>query len=137
MGRYFTIASAMPIKALGDINGPLTTPVQIPYADILDMLRKNYVIYEHNPVNKAEKVRVTIDNVNNVKFTTSRYDALLLKEANLEMQELSKPLGNIIKENKVEQRVNSSKNINSKKADSNSDSVEVILPDAFTKHKGS
>ncbi|GEM_PF-5882393 len=134
MGRYFTIASAMPIKALGDINGPLTTPVQIPYADILDMLRKNYVIYEHNPVNKAEKVRVTIDNVNNVKFTTSRYDALLLKEANLEMQELSKPLGNIIKENKVEQRVNSSKNINSKKADSNSDSVEVILPDAFTKN---
>ena len=134
MGRYFTIASAMPIKALGDINGPLTTPVQIPYADILNMLRKNYVIYEHNPVNKAEKVRVTIDNVNNVKFTTSRYDALLRKEANLEMQELSKPLGDIIKENKVEQRVNSSKNINSKKADSNSDSVEVILPDAFTKN---
>lgn len=134
MGRYFTIASALPIKALGNINGPLTTPVQIPFADVLDMLRKNYVIYEHNPVNKAEKVRVTIDNVNNITFSTTRYDALLLKEANLEMQELSKPLNNIIEENKVEQRINSSKNINSGKANSNSDSVEVILPDAFTKN---
>lgn len=134
MGRYFTIASALPITALGNINGPLTTPVQIPFADVLDMLRKNYVIYEHNPVNKAEKVRVTIDNVNNITFSTTRYDALLLKEANLEMQELSKPLNNIIEENKVEQRINSSKNINSGKANSNSDSVEVILPDAFTKN---
>ena len=47
MKNLYTIESTRPIECLGGIQGPLSTPTNIKFNDVLYMVRKGYVIYKH------------------------------------------------------------------------------------------
>lgn len=84
--KLYTVASNGPISCLADIQGPLTTPTKMEFIDVLNMVKKGYVVYEHNPADLTEKVRVTINNINSIKFTSSRTAAVNRRNINEEKQ---------------------------------------------------
>lgn len=92
MAKYYTIASAKPIPCLDNIVGPLTTPVRIEHDDVMWMLNHGYEIYEHNPVNKSEKVLVTRQNANGANFKTNRATATSRRLLNRSIQDMEKPI---------------------------------------------
>lgn len=71
MNKLVTIESAGPIKMMGDINGPIKTPCSVSTNVIIDLLNSGKVVYEVNPKNHAEKVRLTRLNVNSNNFPTN------------------------------------------------------------------
>ena len=75
MVKLYTVDTAGPIACLDNILGPLTTPTEMPIGEVVKMLRKKYVIYQHNPVKLTEKVLVTLQNVNSISFSTTRVKA--------------------------------------------------------------
>lgn len=87
--KLYTIASNGPISCLAGIQGPLTTPTKMEFIDVLNMVKKGYVVYEHNPSDTTEKVRVTINNINSIKFTSSRIAAVNRRNSNEEKQAIS------------------------------------------------
>lgn len=52
-----------------NINGPLTTPTPMEYHNVLKMVKAGYTVYQHNPFNLNEKVKVTVKNINNIKMS--------------------------------------------------------------------
>ena len=87
--KLYTIASNGPISCLAGIQGPLTTPTKMEFIDVLNMVKKGYAVYEHNPSDTTEKVRVTINNINSIKFTSSRIAAVNRRNSNEEKQAIS------------------------------------------------
>ena len=87
--KFYTINSPREIYGMDGIVGPMTTPTALSFEDVLCMVRKGYEVYEHNPHELSEKVRVNIDNINNIKFSLSRPEAIIKKKLNKEMIELS------------------------------------------------
>lgn len=75
MRGYYTIASSGPIACLGGINAPITTPTIMKKADVLKLINAGHDVYKHNPAKKSEKVKVTFDNINNIKFGTTAAQA--------------------------------------------------------------
>lgn len=75
MRKLYTIETNGPIRGLDGITGPLTTPTMLETDDVIKMLRQKYVIYQHNPVDLKEKVRVTLTNVQSINFKTTRAEA--------------------------------------------------------------
>ena len=70
MIKKYTVESHGIIPGLG-ISGPLTTPTKMEFHDVLKMVKSGMVVYQHNPYNSNEKVRVTIRNINNISFSIS------------------------------------------------------------------
>ena len=95
MLKKYTVATAGPIPALDNIVGPLNTPTVMDHAAIVAMLNKNYVIYQHNPYDLNEKVRVTKKNINNITFKNTRKSVIEKRKLNNEIQNMSKPIVNI------------------------------------------
>ena len=91
MSNKYTVASSGPIPGLGGINGPLTTPTPMAFNDVLYMVRKGYVVFEHNPFDISEKVRVTIDNIRNIRFKSSAAVAISRRNLNKQLQEMDSP----------------------------------------------
>ena len=71
MIKKYTVESSGKIPGLG-IFGPLTTPTKMEFLDVLKMVKSGMVVYQHNPYNVNEKVRVTIRNINNIEFNISK-----------------------------------------------------------------
>lgn len=71
MNKLITIESTGPIKMMGNINGPISTPCSVSTTVIIDLLNSGKVVYEVNPKNHAEKVRLTRLNVNSNNFPTN------------------------------------------------------------------
>ena len=143
MDKLYTVASTKPIYGMGKIQGPLTTPSKIDFADVLEMVRKGYDIYQVNPVDHSEKVKVTISNINNITFKNTRSTTTLQRKLNREIQELNKPMivDVVSKDTKsvefVETKVDNKQQKDSNKNKQNEnkkDNVEKIsTPDTFTK----
>ena len=108
-GGYYTVKDFKPLKGI-PISGPLSTPSRIPYKYVLEMVRSGYEVYEHNKYNKAQKVRVTIDNINDEnKFTLA--EGLAAKKADeVKVEEKSSvPTPVVTKEEQKDYNNNSNK----------------------------
>lgn len=137
--RYYTVKDHTLIPGL-NITGPLTEPSPIPYAIVLSMVKKGYTVYEHNPVNKSEKVLLTLENVTGADFKSTRPQRIL-KEARLKIkQEEDKPVHEYDRTKNIKQTKNANNNNqnkqNSKSLSKNNDKSKdkpLIQADAFTK----
>lgn len=68
MNKLVTVESAGPIRLLGNINGPIKTPCSLSTDVIIDLINNNKIVYEVNPKNYNEKVRLTRLNINSDIF---------------------------------------------------------------------
>ena len=67
MSRKLTVLSQGMIIGAG-ISGPITTPIVLDPKDVLKMVKSGMTVYEHNPYNISEKVKVTPQNINFISF---------------------------------------------------------------------
>ena len=134
MAKLYTVASSKPIIGLG-IYGPLSTPTPMVYNDVLEMVTHKYDVYEVNPADYTEKVKVTISNINTITFKNSRAVSLRNRKRNREIQEMSKPVVVSTVKTETEQVVVTKQNDKNKKEDNknNKSEVKVSTPDAFKK----
>ena len=102
MNKLYVITTPKNIIGMDDIQGPLTTPTPMKFNNVLEMVRRGYEIYQVNPYNHSEKVKVTISNINNISFKISRSAAMSQKKLNREIQEMNKAMvvDVVVKENK-------------------------------------
>lgn len=139
MDKLYIVKSQKTIIGMHDIMGPLTTPSKMKFSNVLEMVRKGYDIYQVNPYNTTEMVKVTISNINDINFSISRSTAASQKKLNREFQEMDKPIIvdvvskenkpiNNTKENKEDQK--NKQNDNKKSSDTNE---KISKPDDFTK----
>lgn len=57
-----------PISELGGIQGPIINPCSLPVKTIVQMVGSHKKVFEVNPFNQSERVRLTLKNVNSVNF---------------------------------------------------------------------
>lgn len=57
-----------PIAELGFINGPIVNPCRLELRKIVNMVHRGLVVYEVNPKNYSEEVRLTIENITTNNF---------------------------------------------------------------------
>ncbi len=84
--HLYTVLDPRPIECLGGICGPIQHPTEISESDIILMIRDGFTIYQHNPHNLREKVKVTRLNFNSITFKTSRYDGFKTRALNKEVR---------------------------------------------------
>ena len=136
MAKLYTIETAKPIACLGNIQGPLTTPTALNFTDVLNMINKGFVIYEHNPAKIGEKVRVTKANIKNIVFPTSRAKAGAERALNREVRMMEQPLaGGIVgyADKKIDNKDYTIAPKSKSKLPVESKMESVSKPDAFTK----
>lgn len=92
MLKLYTVMTNKAIPSLNGIIGPLTTPTEIDDSAVLQMVKRGYVVYQHNPNLQSEKVRVTIDNFSKVVFPTTKDEALRKLREEKEAKEAAKGL---------------------------------------------
>ena len=141
MKDLYTIESTRPIECLGGIQGPLSTPTQIKFSDVLFMVRKGYVVYKHNPHDLTEKVRVNTSNINKISFTRTRAEATSQRLLNRSIQEMDKPLvTEVVKKEVIRHEVEEMDvkelepvDVVTKNKKENKKEIKVDKPDAFKK----
>ena len=74
--KLYTIENIRPLPCLGNIVGPIRTPVRLEEKDVIDLVKNNFSVYEHNPLKKKEKVKVTLNNYSSITFKTSKKEAI-------------------------------------------------------------
>lgn len=149
MANLYTITTAKEIHCLGDITGPVTTPVKLEKADVISLLKNGYTLYQVNPYDYNDKVLVTRSNINTIEFSRSRADVTKEKIQNRSSQEMTKPVTTFvknqsikdknatndgeIKNNKVTLSSNSATPKNNKKSEESENSNAIKTPDDFKK----
>ena len=108
--KLYVINTAKRIPCLHNITGPITTPTELDPLDVLSLVKSGYVIYEVNPYNKSERVRVTPFNYNSIRFKTTLQDMLQKKRLNREMQSIDKKNDDKSNKNDSSKENTSSKN---------------------------
>ena len=66
--KLIVIESSGSITELGGISGPVINPCLVPISTILAMLNHHRRVYEVNPKNHNEKVRLTLKNLRTQNF---------------------------------------------------------------------
>ena len=66
--KLVIIKASCIIPELGGISGPVTTPTSLPVKKILQLINGHKLVYEVNPANYKETVKLTIRNVREVNF---------------------------------------------------------------------
>lgn len=145
MEKKYIVTSPRVILGLG-IQGPITTPIKIDFNNLLRMIRTGYEIYQVNPYDPSEKVRVTISNMHTITFKNTRPQVVKREIENKKNQLIDKRLlVNVVphttqtqNDNKpVEEKKDEKKQdnkYNDFKNKNNSTEVEkVTKPDTFTK----
>lgn len=84
--NLYTVLDARVIDCLGGICGPIQHPTELELSDVITMVRDGFTIYQHNPHNLREKVKVTRNNFNSIVFKTTRYDGIRSRSLNTEMR---------------------------------------------------
>lgn len=84
--NLYTVLDARKIDCLGGICGPIQHPSPIKESDVINLVRNGFTLYQHNPHNLCEKVKVTRTNFNSIVFKTSRYDGLKSRTLNKEIR---------------------------------------------------
>lgn len=125
MTKLYTVKTPKPIPCMGDIQGPMTEPTSMKFDDVLSMLCMGYEIYQHNPNKLSEKVLVTKQNIENIKFPTSKAKAISEKKDFKEMQILNKP---------ASQLAPKKSNKSTKEDDASKKEKAVVTADAFEKN---
>lgn len=147
MRRLYTIASAGLIDTAGGIYGPLTTPTVFDVDTVVNMVRRGIEVYQHNPSNPTEKIRVTTKNVNTIVFKTTRADAVIRRNLNMSVREKGEdrtPDTTNVERKNQQQNNNDKKNIKNNKEnvtieinkDQNQkdNKEEISKPDDFSKN---
>ena len=98
--KMYIIATAKEIPCLGGISGPITTPVKLELSDLIWLLNNGFTVYQCNPFDSNERVLVTRMNMNDITFTRNRAIVTMEQMENLKVQEMSKPIEVIKKDNK-------------------------------------
>lgn len=86
--NLYTVLDARPIGCLGGITGPIQHPTAIAVDDVVSLVRDGFTVYQHNPHNPHERVRVTRNNFNSIVFKTTRYDGYKARALNREINEM-------------------------------------------------
>lgn len=110
MEKLYVVESPRTIIGMGDIQGPLTSPSKMEFANVLEMVRRGYKIFQVNPYDHSEKVRVTVSNINNIKFKVTRSKSCTQRKLNREIQEMNKPI--LVDVVSKDTKVNENKNAN-------------------------
>lgn len=66
--KLVVIKTTSSIPELGGISGPVTTPTELPIKKILQLVNGHRLVYEVNPDNYKEQVKLTISNIRDVNF---------------------------------------------------------------------
>lgn len=146
MEKLYIVTSTKNIIGMDNIQGPLTTPVNMKFNNVLEMVRRGYEVYQVNPFNHSEKVKVTISNINNISFKISRSAATAQKKLNEEIQEMSKPMvvdvvvketkkevDEVIKQKEKTENKNFKQNENKKENKPEVEQEKLNKPDEFSK----
>lgn len=96
--KLYVIMTAKKIHCLNHITGPVTTPTEMPMVDALDLVKNGFEVYEVNPYNKKERVKVTPYNYNSIMFKTTLSDMIARKKLNRELQNMDKETAKEVKE---------------------------------------
>lgn len=88
--NLYTVKDARVIDCLGGICGPIQHPTEIAESDIITLVRCGFTVYQHNPHNLREKVKVTRTNFNSIVFKTTRYDGYKSRSLNTELRNEAK-----------------------------------------------
>lgn len=125
MRKLYTVLTQKEIPSLNGIRGPLTTPVEIDSVSVLNMVRKGYEVYQHNPYILTEKVRVTANNYNKIVFPTNEEKSIEIAKKREEEERITKEMKIPV----VTNEENSSKNNNN----NNYNNKKLNKPDSFKK----
>ena len=137
MAKLYVVKSSKMIIGL-NIMGPLSTPTAMEYKDVLEMVSRGYDIYEVNPKDSREQIKLSKSNVNTVKFKNSRATGVLQRKLNKEFQEMEKPVVVGVVKNDDTQVVitkhhDKVKKEEAKKNNNEDSEVKVSTPDNFVK----
>ena len=135
MSKLYTITTPKKIIGMADIMGPLTTPSEIEFNNVLEMVRLGYDIYQVNPYDHNEKIKVTLSNINNIKFKSSISMAFSQRKLNREIQEIDKPIIVDVKkkDNKQKETVEINKKTKDEHIDKTVEAQTIVKPDNFSK----
>ena len=125
MRKLYTVLTQKEIPSLNGIKGPLTTPVEIDSVSVLNMVRKGYEVYQHNPYILTEKVRVTANNYNKIVFPTNEEKSIEIAKKREEEERITKEMKIPV----VTKEEDSSKNNNN----NNYNNKKLNKPDNFKK----
>jgi hypothetical protein len=128
--KLYIITTAKEIPCLGGITGPITTPVKLELSELIWLLNNGFTVYQCNPFDSNERVLVDRMNMNDIKFTRNRAIVTMEQMENLKVQEMSKPIEVIKKDNKPAVTPEPAPEVkDEKKKDSN----KVLEADTFQK----
>lgn len=91
MAKYI-IATTGEIPLLGNISGPITTPIELSIADVVKLLNAGVSLYQTNPLDKNDKVKVTFDNYTTITFKRKRAAITNDRLLNRAMREMEEPI---------------------------------------------
>lgn len=126
--KMYIITTAKEIPCLGGITGPITTPVKLELSELIWLLNNGFTVYQCNPFDSNERVKVDRMNMHSITFTRNRAIVTLEQMENLKVQEMSKPVEVVKKDNK--QNNTPSPEV---KDDKKKDSNKVLEADTFQK----
>lgn len=101
-----TTCAELPI--MGGIHGPLHTPSPLTYREIITLINNGIDVYEVNPKNRSQKVKLTAFNAVKENFTTNKEVQVVssfIKDAK-EKAEDNKPVVKTVKTEVVKEQVN-------------------------------
>jgi hypothetical protein len=84
--NLYTVLDPRVISCLGGITGPIQHPTPIAVDDVVSLVRDGFTVYQHNPHNPHEKVKVTRNNFNSIVFKTTRCDGYKARALNNELR---------------------------------------------------
>lgn len=71
MAKY-VITSACEIDIVGGLIGPIATPIELTRSQVIKLLNDNISVYQVNPFDINERVKVTFDNYDKITFARKR-----------------------------------------------------------------
>lgn len=104
--NLYTIKDARVISCLGGITGPIQHPTEMKPEDVITLVRNGFTVFQHNPHNLREKVKVTRNNFNTITFKTSQVDGYLARALNRELRNEAKKVSAPAPEPKKESKEN-------------------------------
>lgn len=129
MLHLYTITTPKPIPCLGNITGPITNPVKLSLPNVMKLLSNGYEVYQHNPADKRERVKVTIENVNTIHFTKTKNEVVQNRVLNREIKKEQEPMNvKVIRDEKPVEKP--SKN-DEKSTNVKGNEKPINKPDAF------
>ena len=114
--KLVVIGTTGPIPELGGISGPISSPSRVEVSTLIRMVNARRVVYEVNPKDYDQKVRLTVSNVTRDNF---------VEDLDEEIRSTKSPLNSVTRTKKKED----------KSSVFDPDDIDVELTGDFTKIK--